>query len=64
MSYIQLSYDLVGNEKQLEFNLPKHYEESQYIKILTYVCHNGPEYSNSVLNHQKWLLAIGDCGHE
>ena len=30
MSYIQLPYNLVRNEKQLQFNLPKNYEESQY----------------------------------
>ena len=30
MSYTQLPYNLVRNEKQLQFNLPKNYEESQY----------------------------------
>ena len=30
MSYTQLPYGLVKNEKQLQFNLPKIYEESQY----------------------------------
>ena len=30
MSYIQLPYNLVRNEKQLQFNFPKNYEESQY----------------------------------
>ena len=30
MSYIQLPYGLLRNEKQLQFNLPKNYEESQY----------------------------------
>ena len=53
MSYIQLSYGLVRNKKQLEFNLPKNYEEYQYIKILPYIHDKGPKYSSSVLNHLR-----------
>ena len=34
MSYIQLPYGLVRDEKQLQFNLPRDYEESQYTKRL------------------------------
>ena len=34
MPSIQLLYGLVRNEKQLQFNLPRNYEESQYIKRL------------------------------
>ena len=71
MSYIQLPYGLVRNEKQLEFNLPKNYEESQYIKRLPYIRDKGTEYSNSVLNRlrnrddlKEWLLATSDYGHE
>ena len=50
MSYIQLPYGLRRNEKQLQFNLPKNYEESQYIKRLPYVHDKGPEFSNSIIN--------------
>ena len=71
MSYIQLPYGLVRNEKQLEFNLPKNYEETQYIKRLPYICDKDTEYSNSVLNRlrrcdelKEWLLATSDYGHE
>ena len=50
MSYIQLPYGLRRNEKQLQFNLPKNYEESQYIKRRPYVHDKGPEFSNSIIN--------------
>ena len=50
MSYIQLPYGLRRNEKQFQFNLPKNYEESQYIKRLPYVHDKGPEFSNSIIN--------------
>ena len=43
MSYIQLPYGLVRNEKQLQFNLPRNYEESQYIKRLPYIRDKGPK---------------------
>ena len=32
MSYIQLRYGFVKNNKQIQFNLPRNYENSQYIK--------------------------------
>ena len=32
MSYIQLPYGFVKNNKQIQFNLPRNYENSQYIK--------------------------------
>ena len=53
MSYIQLPYSLGRNEKQLQFNLPKNYEESQYIKRLPYIHDKGPEFSNSIINITK-----------
>ena len=69
MSYIQLPYGLRRNEKQLQFNLPKNYEESQYIKGLLYIRDKGPEFSNSVTNIiknrdglKKWLLATSHYG--
>ena len=71
MSYIQLSYGLVRNEKRLEFNLPKKYEESQYIKRLPYICDKGPQFANSIINviqnrsdFKMWLLATSDYGKE
>ena len=68
MSYIQLPYGLVRNEKQLEFNLPKNYEESQYIKRLPYI---RPDFNNSVIDIirnrddlKNCLLATSDYGQE
>ena len=50
MSYIQLPYGLLRNEKQLQFNLPKNYEESQYIKRLPYIRDKGSQFDNSIIN--------------
>ena len=50
MSYIQLPYRLVRNEKQLQFNLPKHYEEYQYIKRLPYIRDKELQFENSIIN--------------
>ena len=71
MSYIQLPYGLKRNGKQLQFILPKNYEESQYITRLPYIRDKGPEFSNSIINIikncddlKKWLLATSDYGQE
>ena len=71
MSYIQLPYGLRRNEKQLQFNLPKNYEKSQYIKRLPYIRDKGLEFSNSIINIiknrddlKKLLLATSDYGQE
>ena len=71
MSYIQLPYGLVKNEKQLKFNLPKKYEDSQYIKRLLYIRDKVPQFDNSIINviqnHndlKKWLLATINYGRE
>ena len=50
MSYIQLPYGLVKKCKQIQFNLPKNYEESQYIKRLTYISKKDPYFNNKVLD--------------
>ena len=50
MSYIQLPYRLVRNEKQLQFNLAKHYEEYQYIKRLPYIRDKELQFENSIIN--------------
>ena len=71
MSYIKLPYGLVKKSKQIQFNLPKNYEESQYIKRLPYISNKGPDSNNKVLDllrsredFKKWFLATGDYGHE
>ena len=46
MSDIQLPYSLVKKSKQVQFNLPKNYEESQYIKRLPYIINKGPYFQN------------------
>ena len=71
MSYIQLPYGFVKKSKQIHFNLPKNYEESQYIKRLPYITNKGPDFNNKVLDLlrnqeglKKWLLATSDYGNE
>ena len=71
MSYIQLPYALVKKRKQIQFNLPKNYEESQYIKRLPYISNKGPDFNNKVLDLlrnredlKKWLLATSDYGNK
>ena len=41
---------LVRNEKQLQFNLPKNYEESHYIKRFPYVGDKELQFDNSIIN--------------
>ena len=67
MSYIQLPYGLVKKSKEILFNLPKNYEESQYIKRLPYISDKGPDFNNKVLDLlrnredlNKWLLLTSD----
>ena len=71
MSYIQLPYGLVKKSKQIQFNLPKNYEEYQYIKRLPYITNKRPDCNNKVLDllrnredFKKWLLATSDYGNE
>ena len=71
MSYIQLPYGFVKNNKQIQFNLPRNYEDSQYIKRLPYISNKGPDVENNILNalknrehFRKWLLATSDYGQE
>ena len=70
MSYIQLPYGYVKS-KQIRFNLPRNYENSQYIKRLPYITNKVPDVENKVLNalknredFKKWLLATSDYGQE
>ena len=69
--YIQLPYGYVKNNKQIQFNLPKGYEEEQYIKDVPYITNQDPAAKNYLLNLirnredlKKWLLATGPFGNE
>ena len=71
MSYIQLPYGFVKNNKQVQFNLPSDYEESQYYKEVPYITNKNPAVENNLLNLlrnredlKKWLLANSDYGNE
>ena len=71
MSYIQLFYGYVKNNKQVQFNLPSDYEESQYYKEVTCITNESPAVKNNLLNLlrnrddlKKWLLATSDYGNE
>ena len=71
MSYIQLPYGFCKNSKQIQFNLPKNYETSQYVKRLPYITNKGPEFNNKVISLinnredlKKWLLATSEYGNE
>ena len=71
MSYIQLPYGYVGNNNQVQFNLPSDYEESQHYKKVPYLRNQNPDVKNKLLNLlrnredlKKWLLATSDFGNE
>ena len=71
MSYIQLPYGYVKNNKQVQFNLPNNYEESFYLKQAPYLTNQNPVVENNLINLirnrddlKKWLLATSKCGDE
>ena len=71
MSYIQLPYDYVKNNKQIQFNLPNGYEEEQYLKDVPYITNQDPVVKNNLLNLikiredlKKWLFAARPFGNE
>ena len=71
MSYIQLPYGYVKNNKQVQFNLPSNYEESQYHKEVPHITNESQAVKNNLLNLlrnredlKKWLLATSDYGNE
>ena len=71
MSYIQLSYGYVENNKQIQFNLPNNYEEFFYLKEVPYLANQNPAIENNLLNLirnrddlKKWLLATSKYGDE
>ena len=70
MSNIQLPYGFVKNNKQVQFNLPSDYEESQYYKGVPSITNESPAVKNNLLNLlrnredlKKWLLATSDYGN-
>ena len=71
MSYIQLPYGYVKNNKKVQFNLPIDYEESQYYKEVPHITNDSPAVKNNLLNLlrnredlKKWLLATSEYGNE
>ena len=71
MSYIQLPHGLVKNDKQVQFNLHKDYEEARYIKRLPYIQNKDPHHSDSIIDliknrddFKKYLLATSVYGNE
>ena len=71
MSNIQLSYGYVKNTKQVQFNLPSDYEQSQYYKEVLLITNESPTVRNNLLNLlknredlKKWLLATSNYGNE
>ena len=71
MSYIQLPYGYVRNNKQIQFNLPSNYEESFYFDKAPYLTNKNSAVENNLINLiknkddlKRWLLATSDYGHE
>ena len=71
MSYIQLPYGYVRNNKQIQFNLPSNYEESFYFDKAPYLKNKNSAVENNLINLiknrddlKRWLLATSDYGHE
>ena len=71
MSYIQLPYGYVENNKQIQFNLPNNYEEPFYLKEVPHLTNQNPVKENDLLNLirnrddlKKWLLATSKYGDE
>ena len=71
MSYIQLPYGYIKNNKQVQFNLPNNYEESFYFEKTPYLTNQNPAVENNLINLirnrddlKKWLLATSNYGSE
>ena len=67
MSYIQLPYGYVENNKQVQFNLPSNFEESFYLNKVPHLMRRDPTVENDLINLiknrdnlKKWLLATSD----
>ena len=66
MSYIQLPYGYVGNNKQVQYNLPNNYKESFYLKEVPHLTNQNPAIEKNLLNLirnrddlKKWLITPG-----
>ena len=68
MFYIQLPHGYVKNNKQVQFNLPSDYEESQYYKEVAHITNESPAVKNNILRNRedlkKWLWATSNYGNE
>ena len=71
MSYFQLPYGYVENNKQVQFNLPNNYEESFYFEKAPYLTNQNPAVENNLINLirnrddlKKWLLATSNYGNK
>ena len=71
MSYIQLPYGYIENNKQVQFYLPNNYEESFYFEKAPYLTNQNPAVENNLINLirnrddlKKWLLATSNYGNE
>ena len=70
MSYIQLPYGYIENNKQVQFNLPNNYEESFYFEKAPYLTNQNPAVENNLINlirnrdDLKLLLATSNYGDE
>ena len=71
MSRIQLPYGYVNKQKQIQFDLPKNFEESFYLDKAPYLTNQTPEVENKLINLiknrsdlKKWLLATSSYGEE
>ena len=50
MLYIQLPYGYVENNNQVQFNLPKNYEESFYLNEAPHLTNRDPAVENNLIN--------------
>ena len=50
MSYIQLPYGYFENNRQVQFNLSKNYEESFYFEKIPYLTTQNPAVENNLIN--------------
>ena len=71
MSYVQLPYSYVENNKQVQLNLPNNYEECFYLKEVPHLTNQNPAIENNLLNlirnrddFKKCLLATSKYGDE
>ena len=67
MFYISLPFSLVRKEKKIKLDLPKNYRGRQYIRRLSYIRNDDPNFKNSVIDIvnnrsdlRKFLLATSD----